>query len=335
MSFRNPRRVVALAATAASLTLFAASAPSGVSSATTWTVIVGGQTPYISVYANGFFPHELTIHTGDTIDFQFAGFHNVSFLSGAPSPAFAVKNGSSYEGNPQVFFPAGTSTYDGTGFHNSGVPPSDKPFTYSLTFTKPGRYEYACTLHPGMGGIVNVVDGAVSETPQAALARGRAEQAATLAAGTKAYDGLNPQATGSNVVVTLVGDRQERYSVLRFTHDPLVISVGTTVTWTVKDPFEVHTVTFASGAALPQFITPQPQPSGPPRIALSAVALTPTSTPTYDGTGWVNSGLLAVPGAPGNSPSSFSLTFTKPGRYVYWCLVHDEAHQEGVIVVKS
>ena len=38
--------------------------------------------------------------------------------------------------------------------------------------------------------------------------------------------------------------------------------------------------------------------------------------------------------APSHAPSSFSLTFTKPGRYVYWCLVHDEAHQEGIIIVK-
>jgi plastocyanin len=331
MSLRIILRSVALGA--AVLALFAGTS-SRASSATNWTVIVGGQTPDISVYANGFFPRELTIHTGDTVAFQFAGFHNVSFLSGAPQPPFAIKDGDGYDGNPQVFFPAGTSTYDGTGFHNSGVPPNDKPFSFALTFTKPGRYEYACTIHPGMTGVVNVVDGAVTETPEAALARGRTEQAATIAAGTKAYDNLKPQASGSNVVVTLVGDHQDRYSVLRFTHDPLVIAAGTTVTWTVKDPFEVHTVTFPSGAQLPQFITPQAQPSAPPKILLSAVALTPTSTQTYDGTGWVNSGLLGAPGAPGKAPSSFSLTFTKPGRYVYWCLVHDEAHQEGVIVVK-
>jgi plastocyanin len=319
---------------AASLLLFAGASSAARAATTNWTVIVGGQTPDISIYANGFFPRELTVHTGDTVTFQFAGFQNVTFLSGAAPPPFAIKDGNGYDGNPKVFFPAGASTYDGTGFHNSGVPSSDKPFTYALTFTKPGHYEYGCTLHPGMIGIINVVDGAVTETPEAALARGKAEQAATLAAGTKAYDSLNPQTTGSNVVVTLVGDRQERYSVLRFTHDPLVISAGTTVTWTVNDPFEVHTVTFASVAQLPQFITPQPQPGGLPKILLSAAALAPTSTRTYDGTGWVNSGLLAAPGAPSNAPSSFSLTFTKPGRYVYWCLVHDEAHQEGIIIVK-
>jgi plastocyanin len=331
MSVRNLIRPLALAVV--TLT-FLAGASSVAKAATNWTVIVGGQTPDIDVYANGFFPREITIHTGDTIAFQFAGVHNVSFLSGATPPMLAVKDGNNYDGNPLVFFPAGTSTYDGTGFHNSGVASADKPFSYSLTFTKAGRYEYACTVHPGMTGIVNVIDGAVSETPEGALARGKAEQAATLSAGTKAYDNLNPQITGSNVVVTLVGNLQARYSVLRFTHDPLVIAAGTTVTWTVSDPFEVHTVTFASGAQLPQFITPQAQAGGLPKILLSSAALTPTTKTAYDGTGWINSGLLGAPGAPGGSPSSFSLTFTKPGRYMYWCLVHDEAHQEGIIIVK-
>ena len=58
--------------------------------------------------------------------------------------------------------------------------------------------------------------------------------------------------------------------MLRFTRDPLTVPVGTTVTWTVNDPFEVHTVTFASGAQLPQFITPQPQPGGMPKIVLAS-----------------------------------------------------------------
>lgn len=249
-------------------------------------------------------------------------------------PPLAIADGNNYQGNPSVFFPAGTSTYDGTGFHNSGVPPNDKPFSYSLTFTKPGRYEYQCTIHPGMIGIVNVVDSAVAETPAAALARGKSEQAAAVAAGKKAYESARPQTNGSNVVVTLLGDRDARYSVLRYTRDPLVIAVGTTVTWTVADPFEVHTVTFASGAKLPDFFTPTTQPGGSPKILLNTVALTPTPATEYDGTGWINSGLLGAPGAPGHAPSSFSLKFIKPGRYVYWCLVHDQAHQEGVVIVK-
>ena len=66
----------------------------------------------------------------------------------------------------------------------------------------------------------------------------------------------------------------------------------------------------------------------------SPVALTPTARITYDGIGWVNSGLLAGPGTPGNLPSPFSLTFTKPGRHVHWCLVHDCEDQQGLVIVK-
>ena len=311
-----------------------AGVPSRATAASNWTVIVGGETPDNSVYANGFFPQALTIHTGDTVTWQFAGFHNVSFLSGAAAPAFAVKDGNDYVANPQVFLPVGGSTYDGTGFLGSGVPPSEKPFSYALTFTKAGHYEYACTLHPGMTGVVNVTDGGITETPEAALARGKTEQAASLAAGTKAFQGLDPQSAGTHVIVPLIGDKQARFSLLRFTRDPLVVATGTTVTWTIEDPFEVHTVTFAGDRKLPEFFTPQPQPGGAPKLLIDSVALTPTQTTSYDGTGWVNSGLLGAPGAPGNPPSSFSLTFTKPGRYVYWCLVHDHEGQQGVVIVK-
>jgi plastocyanin len=48
----------------------------------------------------------------------------------------------------------------------------------------------------------------------------------------------------------------------------------------------------------------------------------------------VNSGLLFPPGNPGKFPASFSLTFTKPGRFEYWCLVHAEAGQRSIIVVQ-
>src|ERR1700730_9390881 len=115
-----------------------------------WTVIVGGHPADNSVYANGFYPRELTVQVGDTVTWQFDGFHNVTFLSGTTPPQFAIKDGDKMYANPQVFFPAGGNTYGGVGFRNSGTPQGDKPFSYSLTFTKSGRYEYACTIHPGM-----------------------------------------------------------------------------------------------------------------------------------------------------------------------------------------
>jgi plastocyanin len=318
----------------AAIILVGASArPLHAAAATDWTVIVGGHPADNSVYANGFYPRELTIHVGDTVTWQFDGFHNVTFLSGATPPQFAIKAGDTMYANQKVFFPAGSNTYAGVGFHNSGTPQGDKPFSYSLTFTKPGRYEYACTIHDGMAGVVNVVRGSVAETPAAELARGRAEQAESLAAAMSAYDGMSPVRSGSNVTLRLVGNHADRYSILRFSREPLVISAGTTVTWIVNDPFEIHTVTFNGDKHL-QLIIPEPQPNGPPKLELNATVLTPTVRKTFDGTGYANSGLLFPAGNPAHLPSSFSLKFTKPGRYDYWCLVHKDAGQHGIIIVK-
>jgi len=81
-----------------------------------------------------------------------------------------VKEGDKTYFNPQVFFPVGGNTYDGTSFVTSGVPPDPaKPFSYSLTFTKPGRYAYVCTIHgPGMGGTISVGERARSPAVAAA-----------------------------------------------------------------------------------------------------------------------------------------------------------------------
>ncbi|HET9392667.1 MAG TPA: hypothetical protein VFO29_03950 [Candidatus Rubrimentiphilum sp.] len=319
---------------AALVILSAVLAPTQANASTKWTVIVGGHTKDDSVYANGFFPRVLTIHVGDTVTFHFDGYHNVTFLGGTPRPSFTIKNGNTFFGNPQVFFPAGGRQYDGTGgLHNSGTPVDDHPYSYSLTFTKPGHYEYGCTIHAGMTGVINVIQNQPKESPASALTRGKSEQAASVNAGAKALGSLIPQRNGSHVVVTLMGNSRDRYSLLRFTHDPLVISAGTTVTWTVRDPFEIHTVTFTSGKKPPALIVPQPQAGGPPKLLMNPVALTPTQAKTYNGTGYLNSGLLFPVGTPGTT-SSFSLTFPKPGRYEYWCIVHADVGQKGIIIVK-
>src|SRR6202162_1205121 len=331
--FRSTPSCLAARAAAAFIILSAAIAPTHAAAATSWTVIVGGHAKDNSVYGNGFYPRALTIRVGDTVTWKFDGYHNVTFFGGGPKPPFAIKSGNAFYGNPQVFFPAGGSQYGGTGLHNSGVPHDDKPFAYSLTFTKAGRYEYACTIHSGMTGIVNVVSNQVADGPAAALARGQKEQAASVNSGMRAYETLNPQRSGTRVVVTLTGNRQDRYSLLRFTRDPLVVPVGTTVTWNVRDPFEVHTVTFTSAKKPPGLIAAKPQPGGLPKLLLNPVAVTPTRAKTYNGTGFVNSGLLGPPGTPGE-PSSVSLTFTKPGRYEYWCIVHDDVDQQGIVIVK-
>lgn len=299
---------------------------------TQWTVIVGGATRDTSVYANGFFPRQIEIAVGDSITWTFEGFHNVAFLSGSAAPPFAVPEGDKLYWNPQMLLPVGGKTYDGTGYHNSGTP-ATWPFSYTLTFTKPGRYMYDCTIHAGMRGVV-IVKGKVTGTPAAALQRGRAEQAASLAAGAARLASLEPEHQGDTLVLPLVGDTAKRYSILRFSRGPLTVRQGATVTWAMRDPFEAHTVTFSSGEKPPEFVVPEPQATGPPKVLLNPKAITPTGINHYDGAGYVNSGMLFPPGNPGHQPSSFSLTFTTPGRFEYWCLIHAETGQRATIIVQ-
>ena len=60
------------------------------------------------------------------------------------------------EGGPPIDIAGGE--YAGTGFHNSGVVLSFPPqlYSYTLTFSEPGTYEYFCLIHPEMTGTVNV-----------------------------------------------------------------------------------------------------------------------------------------------------------------------------------
>ncbi|HEX4841741.1 MAG TPA: plastocyanin/azurin family copper-binding protein, partial [bacterium] len=166
----------------------------------TWTVVAGGTTRDFSVWSNAFHPRKVEIATGDTVVWKFAGVHNVAFLGGEKFPALFVADGDRLYFNPLVAFPVGGTTYDGTGYRNSGMPQENPALfaqhTYALTFTKPGTYDYVCIVHgPGMGGTVEVKD-RVSGAPASAAAQGAREQAALLRAGTAALAGWKPRSQG-------------------------------------------------------------------------------------------------------------------------------------------
>lgn len=74
----------------------------------------------------------------------------------SPRPQFPDGQGGGPEGEgpppPPVKVDAGT--FDGNRFVSSGVP--ENAIEWSLTFTKPGTYKYACLIHPRMVGEVQV-----------------------------------------------------------------------------------------------------------------------------------------------------------------------------------
>jgi plastocyanin len=73
---------------------------------------------------------------------------------GAPTPPAAVLNDESNNGGAGGVVKIDGGTYSGNGFWSSGFIGSDPYIEYTLRIAKPGRYRYACLLHPSMVGTV-------------------------------------------------------------------------------------------------------------------------------------------------------------------------------------
>ncbi|HEY8285559.1 MAG TPA: plastocyanin/azurin family copper-binding protein [Chloroflexota bacterium] len=112
-----------------------------------------------------------------------------------------------------------------------------------------------------------------------------------------------------------------------FVPQAIEIYPGDTITWKVGGALEPHTVTFGPTALLTTLsnglVNPIMQKAGPPIIAFNSRAVYPTHGTTYGGTGFANSGILHGKG------KSWSLTFTKPGTYHYYCLIHYDTSPGG------
>jgi plastocyanin len=304
----------------------------------TWKVAIGGETPDHGIQAQIFAPTLITINAGDTVTWTMAaGFdHTVSFLSGARQPPPVVPEpGGKFLFNPLITTPQGGPTYNGKGIASSGF--LHLTGSYSLTFTKPGRYAYLCLLHRGMAGTVAVLapgkklpatqadlDRKGALQVKSALARGGSLLKATKASVVKS-------AKGTTYVSPLAGTLSGAASVIRFLPDSLTIKAGDTVRWELRDPMELHTITFSGTDQPAEFITPRPQPQGPPKIYFNPKTVVRVGGLTQAGEGYYNSGFMAFD-APG--PRTYSLTFTRPGTYTYWCVVHVPQGMRGVITVQ-
>jgi len=114
-----------------------------------------------------FLPKNLSVKAGDTVIWEFADPHTVTFnpTPSAPEP-FIVKpqpGGPPFlVQNPRVFRPSKPAqAYDPVLYFNSAVLGNIVRLgaSWALTFDKPGVYEYICALHEPMGmkGTITVV----------------------------------------------------------------------------------------------------------------------------------------------------------------------------------
>lgn len=318
-----------------------------------WKVIVGGMDMEHGIDLQAFFPGEITVNAGDSIYFVFAamgmpGFHTVTFTSGEPVPALFgpdIVEGTpvaSPEGpprlivNPEIVWPDGRDSYDGTGMLNSGIDVfRGDAGPYVVTFTTPGTYDYQCVPHAPVMKAKIIVQEAGAELPkdQAAYDAQAVEEMAAIvelgmAAITEYGDGMStPSADGAttwDVAAGLGGMSQARG--MFFAPKDLTIKVGDTVRWTNLTIGEPHTITFLGGDEQPTDSILEPQPAGPPKLVQNFQTFLPTGDTEFDGNGYRNSGFMGLPpeinemfGLVGDT---WELTFTAAGEYPYYCVLH-------------
>jgi plastocyanin len=295
----------------------ATSAPSVLaeSAPTHWTVTVGAQSPDMAIQVSTYFPHDIAIDAGDSITWtsSTAEPHTVTFLAAgqsAPQDPFSLA--------------AGGSSYSGNAFFNSGpllgmtVPGFAQKYT--LTFTQPGTYTYVCLFHPFMTGTVHVqARGTAYPQSQAGLDREAKTQQHRFLAQGEALRGsaLAVSVSDPTHAAVSAGVGNGTATVMRFLPERLAVPVGTTVTWTNRDPMEPHTVTFGA------------EPQGPNAeftpVGLDGPSHATISRPDQQVNSGAVGGMMASP--------EFKVTFTAPGKYPYICMLHDEMGMVGTIIV--
>jgi plastocyanin len=145
-------------------------------------VLAGSGEPNAEGGIAEFGPRVVTIPVGGSVTWWLIGPHTITFNSNKSDDdiRLTAPNGTVHL-NPKAVAPAGgpgepppgrggpksgihfklvaSSTWNGRGFHNSGIfANSDPPLIegYKLTFTRAGTYKYICTVHDNMKGTIVV-----------------------------------------------------------------------------------------------------------------------------------------------------------------------------------
>ncbi|HEX5992185.1 MAG TPA: plastocyanin/azurin family copper-binding protein [Thermomicrobiales bacterium] len=177
-------------------------------------------------------------------------------------------------------------------------------------------------VHAGHGGLY------------AALLR---QDAGTPAAAATPTLGEQPDGTHVWKVKVAGLDEENLIDTQSFFPKEITINAGDAIYFEFPTPPGFHTVTFLSGGEVPPLIIPDESAeaseaspaAGPPTLIINPEAAFPSGSETYDGTGFVNSGLDVVR-LPGDPP--FVLTFTTPGTYEYQCIPHGVVMKATVVV---
>jgi plastocyanin len=285
--------------------------------AATQDVTVGGAPPGKPMLdLQGFYPRNSQIHVGDTVHFQWGGFHTVAILPNGSSPNAVVHlTGNTYAAendaagnpfwwgghapelqfNPLVLIPSASSVFDGTAQVNSGTPPPGvppppvTPFSYDVTFTAPGTYQIVCELHPYMKGTVTVAAAGapiLSSATQDKIGERQMKKAARHAivldralSHHGGHHGHHGGGDGGNANArnVIAGAGAKNFSLLKFYPQTVTVRAGGKVTWRWFGFNEIHTVTIGPDNVLGDL--DEELIGGPPNFILDPVGALPTDPP--------------------------------------------------------
>jgi plastocyanin len=304
-----------------------------------------------SADVNDFFPHKVTIRSGDKVRFRPVGFHTVDVPpdGGSPLPLITPQgqisgvvdaNNAAFWFNGQAnqqFNPAllqsgfGKSfTRQGNARVSSGLPLAPNPEPMTVKFKKRGSYTYFCDVHPGMKGTV-VVKKKGAKVPTAKQDRKRVKkQIATARKRAKKLKNLKPPAG----TVYTGGSAKGGVEFFGMLPASTTVPVGTTLRFAMSPrSYEVHTATFGPEA----YVTPISNSFAQPPLDQRGVYPSEqppsvgTLTPALHGNGFWNSGVLDASGAT-PLPSSASVTFGAKGTYAFICAIHP--FMQGQVIVQ-
>ncbi len=309
---------------------------------------------------NDFFPHGTTIHVGDSIKFVPTGFHTVDIprkggsalglilptgqlVAGANDAAgvpFWFNGQSNVSFNPALLKSGfgKKASYTGGKRIESGLPLAQHPKPFTVKFTKTGSYTYYCDIHAGMKGTIKVVS-TKSSVPSAKA--DKRDLNTQIASDLKAAKKLAHTVTPPNTV-SVGASSSGGVEYYGFFPANLSIKAGTTVNFRMSSKsFEDHTATTGPG-------DPENQPTsylGVIAASFQGAAFDPRGvfpseapgsigalTPTFHGNGFWNSGVMDTSSTTPALPGSNAVTFSAPGTYQFYCMIHPFMH--GTVVVQ-
>jgi plastocyanin len=260
--------------------------PAGAGVATTYQVQVGAplfaEPPARGAPADGmrFYTPDLTVHQGDTVRFDLAGFHTATLLpANTDTDAWVAANAGDF-GKPFSLIgpdpdealgsakfnnaallpvpldcgrPADPCIYDGSTVVNSGVINPDNLNAQSVSFSAtidadPGDVvSFLCLVHINMRGSLTVAGDTEPASTQAEIDQYRDRRVArdARAASRLHRELLAEGQDGGRIVDAFAGVDGPGFSLLEFYPRTLDLSEGQRVRWHFDElVFEDHTVTF-------------------------------------------------------------------------------------------